>query len=55
MGACAARSPIAACSRAEDPLKKDFFPKGAIASFAGMIAFYLMVWFALYFVMVSRG
>jgi hypothetical protein len=36
-------------------LKKEFFPKGAIASFAAMIAFYLVLWFALFAVMVSRG
>jgi hypothetical protein len=36
-------------------LKKAFFPKGAIASFLVMIGFYLVVWFALYFVMLSRG
>ncbi len=36
-------------------MKKDFFPKGAIASFAVMIAFYLALWSVLYFVMVSRG
>lgn len=39
----------------EPALKKEFVPKGAIASFAVMIGVYLAVWFALYFVMVSRG
>jgi len=36
-------------------LKKEFFPKGAIASFLVMIAVYLVIWFALYFIMLSRG
>jgi len=50
----AVRSPGVGRSREEGPLKKEFFPKGAIASFLVMIGFYLMVWFALYFVMLSR-
>jgi hypothetical protein len=36
-------------------VKKDFFPKGAIASFVAMVAFYLAFWFVLYAVMVGRG
>lgn len=36
-------------------MKKEFFPKGAIASFGVMIAVYLVLWFTLYFVMVARG
>jgi len=39
----------------EAGLKKAFFPKGAIASFLVMIGVYLVVWFALYFVMLSSG
>jgi hypothetical protein len=39
----------------EGPVKKDFFPKGAIASFVVMVAFYLGLWFVLYAVMVGRG
>jgi hypothetical protein len=51
----AVRSPGVGRSRQEDPLKKAFFPKGAIASFLVMIGFYGVVWFALYFIMLSRG
>ena len=36
-------------------MKDPFFPKGAIASFLGMLALYAVIWFSLYFVMVSRG
>jgi hypothetical protein len=39
----------------EQRVKEDFFPRGAIASFIGMVSVYLVIWFVLYFVMVYRG
>ncbi len=38
--------------RAED---ESFFPKGAIATFAAMIAFYVVLWSILYLIMAQRG
>jgi hypothetical protein len=32
-----------------------FFPRGAIASFVGMVLFYAVFWFAMYALMTNRG
>ncbi|HUI26781.1 MAG TPA: hypothetical protein VL403_11925 [Candidatus Kryptonia bacterium] len=32
-----------------------FFPRGAIASFVVMLAFYGALWFAMYWLMAARG
>ena len=34
---------------------ESFFPKGAIATFVAMIAFYAVLWSVLYFIMAQRG
>ncbi len=34
---------------------ESFFPKGAIATFVAMIAFYVVLWSVLYFIMAQRG
>ena len=36
-------------------MNKNFVPRGAIASFLGLMILYVLVWYALYFVAVSRG
>ena len=33
----------------------DFFPRGAIASLIAMLAFYAVLWFAMYLLMAARG
>ncbi len=35
--------------------EEGFFPKGAVAFFLLMMAFYAFVWLSAYLVMVSRG
>jgi hypothetical protein len=32
-----------------------FFPRGAIASFLVLIVVYAVIWYALYFIAISRG
>jgi len=42
--------------RSRRPIMSDeFFPRGAIASFLVLVALYGGIWFALYFVTLSRG
>jgi hypothetical protein len=36
-------------------LNDKFYPRGAIASFLCLVAVYGAIWYALYFVAVSRG
>jgi hypothetical protein len=49
-------TPASSCLLAtEDALRDRFFPKGAIASFALMVVLYLVIWFAVYLTMISRG
>lgn len=36
-------------------MSNKFFPRGAIASFLCLVALYGAIWYALYFVAVSRG
>jgi hypothetical protein len=38
----------------KDGEKTEFKPKGAIAFFAVMIAFYFFLWFVFYFLMLGR-
>jgi len=33
---------------------ESFFPRGAIATFVAMIAFYVVLWSVLYFIMAGR-
>ncbi len=35
--------------------EEGFFPKGAVAFFLFMIAFYAIVWLSIYLTMLSRG
>ena len=35
--------------------ESNFFPRGAVAFFASLIAFYTAFWLLMMFVMVSRG
>jgi hypothetical protein len=35
--------------------KESFVPKGAIATFVAMVAFYAVLWSILYLVMAQRG
>jgi hypothetical protein len=35
--------------------ESSFFPRGAVAFFASLIAFYAAFWLLLMFIMVSRG
>jgi hypothetical protein len=37
------------------PERPEFVPRGAIAFFAAMIGFYLVLWASLYAVLVHRG
>jgi hypothetical protein len=34
--------------------REDFFPKGAVAFFVLMIAFYAFVWLSIYFTLLAR-
>jgi hypothetical protein len=34
---------------------EEFFPKGAIVFFAGLLAFFTAVWLGLYAIMAARG
>jgi hypothetical protein len=34
--------------------QQKFVPKGAMASFIGMIVLYVVIWFSVYFVMIGR-
>lgn len=34
---------------------EEFFPKGAIAFFILLMAFFMIIWFAMYFELLSRG
>lgn len=34
--------------------KKDFFPKGAVAFFVGMIGFFAVVWLGIYALMIYQ-
>jgi hypothetical protein len=36
-------------------MNNKFVPRGAIASFLGLMILYVVIWYALYFVAVSRG
>lgn len=38
-----------------DAVKNEFFPKGAIAFFLAMIAFFSVVWLGIYALMLSRA
>jgi hypothetical protein len=49
------RPPRARGLAEENRVRDQFFPKGAIASFLGMVVLYLVIWFAVYFIMVGRG
>lgn len=35
--------------------KERFFPSGAIAFFTALIGFYIVIWFLMFWIMVSRG
>ncbi len=34
---------------------EEFFPKGAIAFFILLMIFFMIIWFAMYFELLSRG
>lgn len=36
-------------------MSNNFVPRGAIASFLGLLILYMFIWYALYFVAVSRA
>lgn len=36
------------------PAEEEFFPRGAIAFFAAMIAAYGLIWLAIYFLLLHR-
>jgi len=39
---------------ASKPTEREFFPRGAIAFFAAMIAAYGFIWLAIYFLLLHR-
>lgn len=36
-------------------MKERFFPRGAIASFIGMVVLYILIWVVVYLVMIARS
>lgn len=38
----------------EEADRKAFIPKGAIAFFAVMVCFYIVLWFSFYFLLIGR-